>query len=51
MNLVKGKKTIGCKWIFTTKYRPDGSLKRYKAHLVPKEVTQIYNINYQEPLL
>ena len=29
--LPKGKKTIGCKWVFTIKYNVDGTLERYKA--------------------
>ncbi|KAK3030877.1 hypothetical protein RJ639_037227 [Escallonia herrerae] len=36
MELPKEKKTVGCKWVFTTKYRSDGSLKRCKARLVAK---------------
>lgn len=27
---------IGCRWIFKTKQRADGSLERYKARLVAK---------------
>ena len=25
-DLPKGKKTVGCKWIFTTKFKPDGHI-------------------------
>lgn len=32
----KGKKTVGCKWVFTLKYKSDGSIERYKARLVAK---------------
>lgn len=31
---------MGCKWIFTTKYNPDGSIRRYKARLVAKGYNQ-----------
>ncbi|KAL2248242.1 UNVERIFIED_CONTAM: Retrovirus-related Pol polyprotein from transposon RE1 [Sesamum indicum] len=31
--LPPGKCTIGCKWVFKTKLREDGSLERYKARL------------------
>ncbi|KAL6340525.1 hypothetical protein AAG906_010433 [Vitis piasezkii] len=32
----KGIKTIGCKWIFKTKYDSKGNVERYKARLVAK---------------
>ena len=48
VNLPKGKKTVGCKWVFTLKYRADGSLERHKARLVAKGYTQTYGIDYQE---
>jgi hypothetical protein len=33
-------KPIGCKWVFKTKRRPDGTIDRYKARLVAKGYTQ-----------
>lgn len=48
VNLLEGKSTIGCKWIFTVKYNPDSLLERYKAPLVAKGFTQTYGINYSE---
>lgn len=44
----KGKKTIGCKWVFALKYKADGSLERYKARLVAKGYTQTYGVDYQD---
>ena len=39
VRLPRGKKPVGCRWVFTTKYNLDGSLERYKARLVPKGYT------------
>lgn len=46
--LPEGKKQVGCKWIFSTKYNADGSINRYKARLVAKGFTQSYGIDYEE---
>nr|GEY55705.1 putative reverse transcriptase, RNA-dependent DNA polymerase [Tanacetum cinerariifolium] len=43
-----GKKTVGCRWVFTIKYNPDGTIERYKARLVAKGYTQTYGIDYSE---
>ena len=43
-----GKKTVGCRWVFTVKHNPDGSVSRYKARLVAKGFTQTYGIDYDE---
>ena len=46
VELPKGKKTVGCKWIFNVKYKANGTLERYKARLVAKEYTRTYDIDY-----
>ncbi|WKA08566.1 hypothetical protein VitviT2T_026277 [Vitis vinifera] len=46
--LPERRKTVGCKWIFSIKYKADGSIDQYKARLVAKGCTQKYGIDYQE---
>ena len=33
------KRSVGCKWVFKIKYKPDGIVERYKARLVAKGYT------------
>ncbi|BBH03624.1 hypothetical protein Prudu_014548 [Prunus dulcis] len=48
VELPRGKKVVGCKWVFTIKHKADGSVDRYKARLVAKGYTQTYGIDYQD---
>ncbi|KAL0317516.1 UNVERIFIED_CONTAM: Copia protein [Sesamum angustifolium] len=38
---------VSCRWVFTLKFRADGTLERYKARLVAKGFTQTYGPTYQ----
>ncbi|RVW68568.1 Retrovirus-related Pol polyprotein from transposon RE1 [Vitis vinifera] len=48
MTLPRGKKPVGCKWVFKVKYKVDGTVERYKARLVAKGFSQTYDIDYIE---
>lgn len=39
VELPKNKKLVGCKWVFTLKYKVKGTLERYKSRLVAKRYT------------
>ncbi|KAK1419961.1 hypothetical protein QVD17_29426 [Tagetes erecta] len=43
-----GKKAVGCRWLFSIKHKPDGTIGRYKARLVAKGYSQTYGIDYSE---
>ncbi|KAL2230371.1 UNVERIFIED_CONTAM: Retrovirus-related Pol polyprotein from transposon RE1 [Sesamum indicum] len=45
-SLPAGKRAIGSKWVFKVKLRTDGSVERYKAHLVAKGFNQVEGIDY-----
>ena len=46
--LPEGKRTVGCRWVFSVKHKADGSIHRYKARLVAKGYIQTYGVDYQE---
>lgn len=46
VDLLDGKSPVGCKWVFTIKYRSDGNVERYNARLVAKGFKQTLGVNY-----
>ena len=37
----RGKTQVRCKWVFTIKHKVDGSVERYKARLVAKDLQKL----------
>ena len=48
VDLPLGKKPVECRWIYTVKYKVDGTIERFKARLVAKGNIQTYEIDYTE---
>jgi len=44
----RGKNIIGSKWVYKVKRKADGTIDRYKAHLVAKGYKQRYGIDYED---
>ena len=48
--LPKGQKLVRCKWVYRTKYGPDGKVDKHKSRLVAKGFSQVEGIDYTETL-
>lgn len=47
-SLPPGKNVVGCKWIYTLKFNPDGSIERHKARLVVQGFTQQEGVDFDD---
>lgn len=46
VKLLAGKKAIGCKWVFAVTINLNGSVARFKTHLVVKGCAQTFGVDY-----
>ena len=42
------KNVVDSKWVYHTKYKADGTVKKYKACMVTRGFTQVYGVDYME---
>lgn len=42
----KSRELLGVNGFFTVKYKPDGTIERYKTRLVGQGLTQVFGIDY-----
>ena len=48
VQLPKGRKPVGCRWVFKIKHDANGAVERYKARLVAEGFSQEESIDYEE---
>ena len=44
--LPKGRKLVRCRWVYKTRFGPNGKVDRHKARLVAKGFSQVEGIDY-----
>ena len=48
VKLPKGKKAVGSRWVYKTKFNTNGTIERHEARLVARGFTQTYDLDYKE---
>lgn len=48
VDLPKGKTPIGCKQVYKVKYKANGEVKKFKARLVAKDLSQKEGLDYKK---
>ncbi|XP_077232248.1 uncharacterized protein LOC143867655 [Tasmannia lanceolata] len=48
VHLPPGARPVGCRWVYTVQYLPDGSVEHFKALLVAKGYTQTFGVDNGE---
>lgn len=46
VKIPEGPHLVDCRWVYTIKHKPDGTIERYKTRLVAKGFSQKYDIDY-----
>jgi len=44
----KDRKVVGSKWVFRIKQGPDGTVQKYKAHVIAQGFTQVEGLDYDQ---
>lgn len=48
VKLPSDQSAVGCRWVYTVKVNPDGSVDRLKARRLSKGYNLVYGIDYSE---
>lgn len=48
IDLPKGRKPVGCRWVYKIKLKSDGTIDRFKARLVAKGYSQVEGLDFHD---